>query len=457
MSSNIPPKNPQQMNLQQTLPNWLEVHEELRDRNVTLSLIWSEYRINHPNGYQFTQYAEYYRRWKGKLALVMRQTHRPGEKAFVDFCDGIFLTDPRSGEQKKTELFVGVMGASCYTFAIATPSQSISNWTWCNRKFFEFLGGAMSILVPDNLKSGIKKTCRYEPTINPAYQELAEHYGTCIIPARVRKPRDKAKAENGVLQAQRWILAVLRHRTFYSLAELNAAIAECLHRLNTKVMKGYGKSRLELFNSFDRPVLKALPATPYEWSEWVKFKLGIDYHVRFDDHFYSGPYQLAKEELWLRASGQVISLYFKGNRVATHVRSFKKWDKTTLPDHMPSHHRAYAEWTPERIKSWVGTIGPGAVKLVEKMMGEKAHPEQAYQSAMGIISLSKKYGSERVEKAAHKALKINSHRYHTLKTMLKNNMEDVDLSPRGSDTSSKLNHQLGLFGEENLRGPGYYH
>jgi transposase len=386
--------------LQDSLPDWSEVHEQLRDPNVTLALLWAEYRVEHPTGYQYTQFAEYYRRWKGKLALVMRQTHRPGEKAFIDFCDGLNLTDRDTGKQVKTHLFVGVMGASCYTFSIAVLSQNLADWTWCNRKLFEFLGGVMGILVPDNLASGVKKSCRYEPTINPAYQELSEHYGTCIIPARVRKPRDKAKAENGVLQAQRWILAVLRDRTFYSLAEMNAAIAECLSRLNEKEMRGYGKSRKELFLLLDKPLLKGLPDTPYEWADWIKFKLGVDYHVRYDDHFYSGPYQLAKEELWLRASSQTISLYFKGQRIATHLRSYKKWDKTTLPDHMPSHHRAHAEWTPERILNWAKTIGPSASQVVEKMMAEKQHPEQAYQAALGIISLSKKYGSERVEKAS---------------------------------------------------------
>lgn len=443
--------------LQQSLPNWSDVHEQLRDPNVTLMLIWAEYRIDHPNGYHYTQFTEYYRRWRGKLALVMRQSHRPGEKAFIDFCDGLFLTDRDTGEKTRTELFVGVLGASCYTFAIASQSQNIPDWTWCNRKFLEFIGGAPSILVPDNLRSGIKKSCRYEPTISPAFQELTEHYGTCVIPGRVRKPRDKAKAENGVLQAQRWILAVLRKRTFYSLAEINAAIADCLVRLNTKTMRGYGKSRQELFELLDKPVLKKLPDTPYEWADWVKARLGVDYHLRYDDHFYSGPYQLAKEELWLRASGQVISIYFKGQRVASHVRSYKKWDKTTLSDHMPSHHRAHAEWTPDRILSWVKSIGPASVQLVEKMMKEKQHPEQAYQSALGIISLSKKYGSERVEKASIKALKIHSHRYHTLKTMLKNNMEDVDTVPRKLVQPSELNEQLGPFAKENLRGQGYYH
>lgn len=359
--------------LQETLPDWSEVHEQLRDSNVTLALLWAEYRVDHPTGYQYTQFVEYHRRWRGKVALVMRQTHKPGEKGFIDYCDGLLLTDRVTGETSKTELFVGVMGASCYTFAIACRSQSIADWTWCNRRFFEFLGGVMSILVPDNLRSGVQKACRYEATLNSAFKELAEHYGTCVIPGRVRRPRDKAKAENGVLQAQRWILAVLRHKTFYSLAEMNASITECLTRLNDKVMKGYGKSRRELFEVLDKPVLRPLPDKPYEWADWVKVRLGVDDHVRFDDHYYSAPYQLVKEELWLRGSGQMIGIYFKGNRVASHARSFKKWDQTTVDAHMPSHHRAYAQWTREKILNWVKTIGPGAVQVVEQMMAEKKH------------------------------------------------------------------------------------
>jgi transposase len=238
---------------------------------------------------------------------------------------------------------------------------------------------------------------------------------------------------------------------------MNAAIGECLVRLNSKLMRGYGKSRQDLFEILDKPQLKKLPDTPYEWAEWVKCRLGVDYHVRYDDHFYSGPYQLAKEELWLRASGQVISLYFRGKRVASHARSFKKWDKSTLSEHMPSHHRAHAEWTPERILNWVKTVGPYSIQIVEHMMAEKKHPEQAFQSALGVISLAKKYGSVRVEKASLKALRIRSHSFQTLKTMLKNNMEDVDMIPKKTTPSSELNDQLGLFAKENLRGQGYYH
>lgn len=436
------------------LPDWLTVHEELRNPSVTLALLWSEYREENPRGYKYTQFTEYYRRWTGKLALVMRQTHRPGEKGFVDFCDGIAITDRNTGEKIPTQLFVGAMGASCYTFARATLSQNLYDWVDANRKFLEFLDGVPSILVPDNLKSGVKTPCRYEPEINATYQEWAEHYGTAIIPARVQKPKDKAVAENAVLQAQRWILAVLRHRTFYSLAEMNAAIDECLEKLNNKVMRGYGKSRRELFLSIDKPALKPLPAVSYEYAEWKKVRLGLDYHIRYDDHFYSAPYQLYREELMCRSTIRTVEIFFKGKRVASHSRSGVRFGKTTVKEHMPSHHRAYAEWTPERIINWASTIGPSVALVVDKMIAERSHPEQAYQAAVGIIRLSDTCGKERVEKAAMKSLSIGSPGYKTIATMLKNRMEEVD-SPKPRETEPEK--QLLLLAEENVRGGSYYH
>jgi transposase len=443
-AKNLPKRN---------LPDWHAVHEELRNRSVTLALLWSEYRETNPEGYQYSQFAEYYRRWRAKLALVMRQTHRPGEKGFIDFCDGLFLTDRDTGAKIPTELFVGALGASCYTFARATASQELAEWIDVHQKFFNYLGGVPSILVPDNLKSGVKTPDRYEPEINPTYQEMAEHYGTCVIPARVRKPRDKAKAENAVLQAQRWILAVLRHRTFFTLTDMNAAIAECLEKLNTKQMRGYGKSRKELFETLDKPALKRLPEAPYEYAEWKKVRLGLDYHVRFDDHFYSAPYQLYREELWCRATIRTVEIYFKHKRTASHLRSCVRFGKTTVKEHMPSHHREYADWTPERIIRWAATIGPFTAEVVAKMIEQKPHPELAYQSAIGIIRCSEKFGVGRTERASEKALRIGSPAYQTIKTMLKNRMEDLE----PAKAQSEEDKQLILLSQENLRGGNYYH
>jgi transposase len=440
--------------------DWLKVHEELRTRGVTLALLWSEYKEQHPkDGLQYSQFCDRYRQWRQKLSLVMRQVHRPGEKAFVDFSgEGIYLTHPETGEKTRMELFVAALGASSYTFACAVSSQSLRDWIECHRRFLEFLGGVPAILVPDNLKSGIHSPNRYEPEVNPTYQEMAEHYGTCIIPARVRKPRDKSKVENAVLQAQRWILAVLRHRTFYSPQEINQAIRECLHKLNHKKMRGYQKSRTELFELLDHPALKKLPATPFEYAEWKKVRLGIDYHIRYDDHFYSAPYELAREELWCRTTGHTVEIFYKGKRVISHPRSLVKWGKTTRPEHMPSHHRAYAEWTPERLLSWGSTIGPATAKLIESMLALKAHPEQAYQAALGVISLAKKFTPERVERASQKALQIQSPYYRTLKTMLKNRMEETEnYAPKATSSVSSTEEQLSLLAQENVRGQSYYH
>lgn len=436
------------------LPDWMIIHEELRNRDVTLALLWSEYREANPDGYKYTQFAEYYRRWKIKLSLVMRQTHKPGEKGFIDYCDGLFLTDAITGEKTKTQLFVGAMGASCYTFARATFSQELVEFIDVNQKFMEFLGGVPSILVPDNLKAGIQSPDRYEPVINPTYREMAEHYGSCVIPARVRKPKDKAKAENAVLQAQRWILAVLRHRTFFTLVDMNQAIFEQLQKLNAKEMRGYKKSRRELFEMLDRPALKPLPAIPYEFAEWKKVRLGIDYHIRYDDHFYSAPYQLYHQDLWCRSTIRSVELFFKGNRVASHLRSCIRFGKTTVKEHMPSHHRAYAEWTPERIVSWAQSIGSFTAEVVSRMLAERQHPEQAYQAALGVIRCSEKFGKDRTEKASKKALSIGSAHYKTIKTMLKNNMEDVERPKKEETVDDK---QLLLLAKENVRGGGYYH
>ncbi len=445
---------------QKTLPDFSIIHDELRRPGVTLTLLWQEYMETHPNGYSYYQFGEYYRRYRSRLALVMRQNHRAGEKAFTDFSGNRFeIINPSTGEIRKVEFFVAVLGASAYTFAYAVESQTLSDWILCHRKFFEFIGGVTAITVSDNLRSAVKLSDRYEPEINHTFRQMAEHYSTCIIPARPRKPKDKAKVENGVLQAQRWILAVLRNRKFYSLVELNSAIMECLKKLNSKNMRGYNKSRQELFELLDKPALKPLPVNPFENAEWLRAKLGIDYHFRYDEHFYSAPYQLIKEELWIRATDTCIEAFFKGKRVASHLRSFIKWKSSTLNEHMPSHHRAYAEWTPERIITWAASIGPMTAQGIDQMMKEKPHPEQAFKAALGIISLSKKHGAERLEKASQKSIKISSFSYRTLKTMLKNRMEEVDLqvrTPLNCEDTSLVEKQLSLWSQKNLRGQGYY-
>lgn len=438
------------------LPDWNSVREELarRDHKVTLALLWQEYKAEHPDGYQYSQYVELYRRYEKKLSVVLRQHHRPGEKAFVDFCDGIFLVDPVTGDKIRTELFVAALGASSYTFARATLSQSLPSWLDCHVRMYNYFAGVTALTVPDNLRAAVKRPDRYEAELNPSYRELAEHYGTCIIPARVRKPRDKGKVEAAVLVAQRWILAALRHRTFYSLNELNAAIAELLEKLNGRVMRHVKQSRRELYERLDRAALKPLPEQPYEYADWKQVKVNIDYHVAFDEHYYSAPYSLIGETLWCRAAHTTLELFHKGKRIASHARSFVKYGYTTHPEHRPASHRAHLEWTPSRLIRWGQTIGPHTATLVEHVIRSKPHPEQGYRSALGLLRLGDKHGGERLERASEQAFKIRSPSYTTVKTLLQRRMEAAPL-PGIDDKDTR--QDTDALGAANVRGRGYYH
>src|SRR5579863_2634347 len=434
------------------LPDWTKVREELAraDHQMTLALLWEEYKGQHPNGYQYSQFAELYRRFEKRLSVVLRQPHRAGEKCFVDFCDGLALTNPDTGDHIPTQLFVGALGASSFTFARATLSQELPVWLDCHVRMYEAFNGVASITVPDNLRSAIASPDRYEAEINPAYRELAEHYGTCIIPARVRKPRDKAKVEAAVLVAQRWILACLRHRTFYSLQELNEAIQILLEKLNNRRMRHLKKSRLELYLEFERPALKALPERRYEFAEWEKATVNIDYHIEFDEHYYSVHYAHVHAKVMVRATAQVIEIFLKGERIASHRRSYANWKHTTCETHMPEAHRARLKWPPSRLISWGRNLGPSVGILIEKILTSKKHPEQGYRSAMGIIRLEKKYGRSRLEKAARRALEVGVFSYRFVADMLKNNMDKLIASD---------DKQLPLIPREesNTRGRGYYH
>jgi transposase len=443
---------------QRPLPDWGRVREELarRDHQVTLALLWSEYKAEHPEGYQYTQFVEHYRRFDKSLSVVLRQNHAPGERSFVDYCDGIALTDPVSGQKVPTQLFVGVLGASSYTFAMASLSQELAAWLDCHARMYEHFGGVSALTIPDNLRSAVRRADRYEPELNPSYEELARHYGTCVMPARVRKPRDKAKVEAAVLVAQRWLLAARRHRTFYSLADLNAALAELLVKLYERVRRHVNESRRCLYERLDRPALKPLPAMRYEYAEWKQVKVNIDYHIEFDDHYYSVLYTLIGETLWCRATSSTIELFLKGKRVASHPRSYAKYQHSTLTEHRPASHRAHLEWTPSRLIEWGTSIGAHTGALIEHVIRSKPHPEQGYRSALGVLRLSNKHGKDRLELACAKAFAIRSPSYKTVKTMLEQRMEGA---PLRSDARSQ-EHKVELcdsLGADNVRGGGYYH
>lgn len=437
--------------LKRPLPDCVKLHEEMRNPHVTLALLWQEYKQQHPNGYQYGMFVLHYNAYKKKLNLVMRQEHKAGEKVFLDYCDGLNIADPQTGEILTTELFVAVWGASNYTYSEASRSQDLASWAMSHARALQYFGCVPAVLVPENLKSGVTKACRYEPDLNPAYHDLARHYGAAVIPARPRHPRDKAKVEAGVLVAQRWILAALRHRTFFSLAEMNLAIRELLEKLNTKLLKKIKKSRRQLFEEVDRPVAKPLPERSYEYAEWKKPRVNIDYHIEVDHHYYSTPFRLVGQTVDVRLTQTTVEILHKGVRVRSHARSFEKYKPTTHPEDMPLEHRRYSEWTPSRIIEWAGKIGPSAAELVQKIIESKDHPEQGYRAALGIIRLERSFGKARIEAACHRALAFKIHAYKSVKRILKCG---ADRSPW--DGAQALRQpQLPFHG--NIRGSAYYH
>ena len=433
------------------LPSMEYLHKELKRKGVTLQLLWYEYKENHPEGYQYSQFCELYRRWASKLDLSLRQEHRAGEKLFVDYAgDTIPLINPQTGEITEAQLFVAVLGASNYTFAEASHSQELPCWINSHIHTFEYIGGVTEIVVSDNLKSGVNKACRYEPDLNPTYHDMAQHYGTSIIPARPVKPKDKAKVEAGVGLAKRWILAALRNRTFFSLQELNQAIREKLTILNNRKFQKLNTTRAELFKTIEKPALKPLPSQTYELARWKKATVNIDYHVEYDRHCYSVPYQLVREHVELRVTASTIEVLFKNRRVASHRRSYRQGGFTTEKAHRPKSHQKYLEWTPSRIIRWAGENGPHTRELVAKIIESKPHPEQGYRSCLGIIRLAKKYSPERLEDACQRALKVKAFSYKSVNSILKNKLDQQALPFEEAVPTKTVSHH-------NIRGSGYYH
>jgi transposase len=431
-------------------PDWAWVHLELRKKNVTKQLLWEEYKSEQPNGYQYSQFCERYARWAATVTVSMRQVHRAGEKTFLDFSgDGIDIVDPRTGECTVAKLFVAVLGASNLTYVEPVLSEDLPTWVGCHVRALEFFGGTSEIWVPDNLASGVKKANRYEPDINPTYAELARHYGAAVIPTRVRKPKDKAKVEQGVLLAERWILAALRNRTFFSLEELREAVKPLVEKLNHRPLRKLKKSRRQLFEELERGALMPLPARAYEFARWARPRVQINYHVEFDDHFYSVPYQLVGKQLDLRATDATLELFLAGRRIDSYPRSYEKGGSTTRTEHMPKAHQAQVEWTPVRLVNWAKKTGPATAALVEEIMRRRVHPPQGFNACLGILHLSRDYEPERIEAACARALRLRACTYKSVKAILRNNLEGQEL-PEAPEQRS-----LPLHG--NIRGPGYYH
>jgi len=429
-------------------PDWAVVHRELRRPGVTLMLLWEEYCDTITDGFSYSWFCERYKEWAGRLKLSLRQVHVAGEKLFVDYSGHTMeVIDGLTGEVITAQIFVAVLGASNHTYAEATLTQSLPDWISSHVRAFSFFGGVARQTVSDNLKAGVTRACFHEPMVNRTYSDLARHYGTAILPARPYRPKDKAKVEVGVQVVGRWILARLRNRRFYSLAALNEAIHGLLDDLNDRVLRGWGRSRRQLFDELDRPALVPLPDEHYEYAEWKRCRVNLDYHVEIAKHYYSVPYGLVRQEVEARITARTVEIFLRGKRVASHLRSTLPHRPTTIAEHMPSSHRRYRDWTHERIRREAARIGPDADTLIEVILRSRPHPEQGFRSAIGILGLVKRYGQERVDAACARALVLNARSYKSVAAILKS----------GTDkTAATAQEAAPILFHPNIRGRGYY-
>jgi transposase len=432
------------------LPDPAWIHTELRRTGVTLELLHLEYLQAHADGYRYSAFCAHYREWLERQRRSMRQVHKAGDKLFVDYSGKKpEVVDAATGAVHSVELFIAVLGASNYTYAEATETQRSADFIQSHSRTVEFLAGVPALVVPDQLKPGVRAACRYEPILQRTYEEWAAHYTTAILPARPAKPRDKAKVEVAVQVAQRWILARLRHETFFSLAALNARIRDLLADLNARPMKGYGgASRRDLFTRFDQPALRPLPAERFVYTEWRAARVNIDYHVDVEHHLYSVPHRLIHQTVDLRLSATTLEVFQRGTRIWVHRRNHHP-GYTTVPEHMPHAHRSHMEWSPSRLIRWGATVGPHTAALVEQILASRPHPEQGYRSCLGLLRLTKQYGPERVEAASARAVAVGARSYRHVETMLKHGLDRVPLEADDPPPSPRRVH-------DNVRGPAYY-
>lgn len=431
-------------------PDWGRIHCELKRKHVTLSVLWDEYIEQHPDGYRYSRYCELYRGWERRLSVTMRQNHVGGDKLFVDYAgDGVPVVNRLTGEIVDAQIFVAVLGASNYFYAEATWTQGLADWITAHVHAFEHIGGVTNLLVPDNTKVAIIKACLYEPQINRTYADMASHYGTAILPARPRRPKDKAKVEQGVLVVERWLLGRLRNRTFHSLEELNVAIREFLKHLNEdRPIRRLGVTRRQLFEQLDRSTLKPLPIEPYIFAEWRICRVGPDYHIEAHEHYYSVPYQFARTEVDVRITARTVEVFAKGKRIAAHPRKSSNRKYTTLPEHMASSHRRFADWTIDRIRRDAALIGQATSALCELILEHKPHPEQGFRACLGILRLAKSFGDKRLEAAAARAIEIGAYTYRSVKSILDNNLDRQSKHQPDAD-DKPVSHP-------NIRGSRYY-
>jgi transposase len=437
----------------QAEPDWAAVHRELkRSKHVTLQILWDEYIELHPEGYRYSRWCELYSSWARHLSVTMRQPHVGGDKLFVDYAGDTVpvIIDRMTGKTRPAQIFVAVLGASNLTYAEASWTQALPDWIGAHTRALAAIGGVPHLLVPDNTRVAIIKSCLYEPVVNRTYGDMAAHYDTAILPARPRRPRDKAKVEVGVLIVERWLLGRLRHRRYYNLAELNTTIRELVRQLNDeRRLRRLGVTRRALFEELDRPKLKPLPAVPYSFAEWRVRRVGIDYHVEIENHYYSVPYRFARKQVEVRLTPQTIEIFLSGERIAAHRRASGNHQHTTIPEHMPSSHRRFADWTIERIRRDAAAIGPATAALCELILERRPHPEQGFRACRGIVRLLRPFGRERLEAAATRALEIGALSYGSLRSILDHKLDRHPRQRRPSETTPLLH--------ANIRGPRYYH
>ena len=428
-------------------PDWLRVHAELRRPNVTLRLLWQEYQQADPAALKYSRFCELYRGWSKTLEPTLRQVHVPGEKVFVDWAGQTVPITQSDGSTHPASVFVAAMGASHRIFAEAFPDQKLGSWITAHVHAYAFYGGVPLLTVPDNTRTGITRPSRYEPVLHRTYQEMAEHYGTAILPTRPRKPRDKAKVESAVQIAQNQILAALRDLTFFRLGELNDAIRPRIAVLNAQPFQKLEGSRDQWFETLDKPRLKPLPPVPFVVATWLEASVNIDYHAAVDRHYYSVPHGLIHQRLQVRLTETTVEFFDKSARVAAHARSFQPGRHTTLEEHRPKSHQRYLEWTPSRIIEWARKIGPNCARAAEQIIADRPHPEQGFRSCLGIIRLSQKYSPQRVEAACERALLTGACRYKSVESILKNSLDQLPVSPPPPTSTPP---------HDNIRGAGYF-
>jgi len=430
-------------------PDWAGIHQERHKKGMTLQLLWREYRESHEDGLSYSQFCEHYRRYAKTLTPTMRQVHKAGEKTFVDYA-GMTMEwiDPNTGEIHQAQVFVGTLGASSFTYVEATATQTVPDWIGSHIRLWEYFGGVSEIVVPDNLKAAVTKAHRYDPDINANYQHVSEHYGFAIVPARAYKPKDKAKVENAVGCVERQLIAPLRHRTFTSLSEINEALQEGLLVFNQRRFQKMNTSRQALFEELDKPALKPLPKERYQYATWQRATVNIDYHIVFDKHYYSVPYQYLQQEVWLRATDKTLECFYQGERVALHQRDNRPYKHTTLEAHMPANHQAQSAWSPERMKRWADKIGQETKRFIEHLMASRPFPEQAYRTCLGVLRLAQRYGEHRLEAACKIAYDAGITRYPQVETILKNKIDTVP------ETAGVVSQEISV--HTNIRGPEYY-